>query len=278
MTTRSRSVLVLAFAWSVQSPLAGQTSAGEVRGRALFERAQQAVESGDFVSALDNFERVIELMGPVPELLYNAAQAAWKVGDVDKAERYVYGALESGDERFASSPQHELAFRLAAQVEAAREAERNERTRLDHPRLIDRYLTPEEGVILFNNGDGINQVDFSCRGPRCTYTYLRTSSKRDDFGETIGLRVTLRFRPSDVVRVVPSSDANGFDVLLADGTGEITTHEWRDGYPFKTPSSGSISSLHLYVPIPSDGSYSELRGDVIALIEQLARAHKGIDQ
>ena len=103
--------------------------APDIQGRIKWEQAKRAVEARDFASALQLYEEVIDLMGPYPELHYNAARAAYESREYEKAESYIMQALSTEDTEFQQTEEYGLAFELAASIKDGLEQQRQERVR-----------------------------------------------------------------------------------------------------------------------------------------------------
>ncbi len=107
---------------------AAEKPKSELEARIRWERAKLAHEDNSYAEALSEFKAVMAFYGPLPELQYNAAQAAFEVGDFDKAEQYVLGALKRAGPDFKNTEEYEEALRLAAEIPRAR-AKAEERAR-----------------------------------------------------------------------------------------------------------------------------------------------------
>lgn len=94
----------------------------DVKARVKWEQAKLALERGNYENALSLFEEAMQLLAPYPELLYNAARAAYESGHVDKAYNYIYRVLGTTDAEFKKSPEYAEAFKLAAKIEEAKKA------------------------------------------------------------------------------------------------------------------------------------------------------------
>lgn len=92
-------VVVATISFSVAEPAAAQGSRLD-EARTLFDEARAAFEAGDYLAALERFERVYELTGS-PELLYNIGVSADRAGQpakaVDAYERYLLALPDAPD-------------------------------------------------------------------------------------------------------------------------------------------------------------------------------------
>lgn len=109
-------VLLLAF---LSIPAEAQTQSDLVQTRIKWEEAKIAVKAGNYSTALRLYEELITDIGRLPQLFFEAAQAAFGSGNNRKARQYVNEALSSDDENFKNSSQYREAIRLAAQINTA---------------------------------------------------------------------------------------------------------------------------------------------------------------
>lgn len=116
---------------SAQSP--------DIQARIKWEAANLALETEEYGEALVLLEEVMELTGPAPGVLYNAARCAFETKDYPKAQEYIAQVLETDDELFKITLQYSEAFKLAARIDRTDQQEREkQRQELERQRQAQR--------------------------------------------------------------------------------------------------------------------------------------------
>lgn len=112
----------------------------ETQARIAFETGRLALEEGSGAIALERFELAVDILGPIPELLYYCAEAAYLAGNTESAQSYADRALEAADSAFRTSPDFQRLILLKARLELQ---SRQETTtwggRLKHLEDVTRY-------------------------------------------------------------------------------------------------------------------------------------------
>ena len=108
-------VLVAGVAIPVTPNAKAQTVS--IQDRVTWEEAILAFDEGERTEALVLLEEVLEVTGPVPAILMDAASMAFESREYLKAEQFIMSALETDDDAFKATPQYDDAFRLAARIQ-----------------------------------------------------------------------------------------------------------------------------------------------------------------
>src|SRR5690606_26719156 len=88
-TKRSWTLVVVLLALFAPTMRAQAQSDDEVTARLKWERAKLSAERGDHAKAVLLYEECIAILGPYPELLHAAGQAALAGGDLERAKRHL---------------------------------------------------------------------------------------------------------------------------------------------------------------------------------------------
>jgi len=120
-------------------PATASAQSPDIQARIKSEAANLALEAKEYGEALVLLEEIMELTGPAPGVLYNAARCAFETKDYPKAQAYITQVLETDNERFKTTLRYSEAFKLAARIDRTDRQEREkQRQELERQRQAQR--------------------------------------------------------------------------------------------------------------------------------------------
>jgi tetratricopeptide (TPR) repeat protein len=130
----------------------------EEKARIDYSAAKHALAQGKPAIALAKLEKVVEVLGPVPDLLYFTAEAAFQAGEIAKAQEYIAKTFKAADAAFKKSETYQKLIDLAGKIEvegAALEAK------------AKGYWTDEKGLTWTTKDNGYGNIDWNGANAHC---------------------------------------------------------------------------------------------------------------